>query len=98
VKASEILPPEYGKAHWRDAETKLPLSSGAAYHAITSNNAHLVEWLDESTLYPCLPTREEAEEWVNTEYPEWDGELKVERRVAFEMYDWIAERFNQPKK
>lgn len=45
VKATKDLPDEYGSVHWRDADTKLPISAGAAYHSINSNRKDLVEWL-----------------------------------------------------
>lgn len=50
IKANERLPDRFGRVHWRDAKTKLPVSVGVAYVTIKKGgNTELIEWLDESS-------------------------------------------------
>lgn len=48
IKASELMPDEPWKKHWRDVDTKQPVSQSAVQSAVRTHQKEFVEWLDES--------------------------------------------------
>lgn len=63
VKASERLPDELGKTHWRGVTTKEPIGVGVAHSIINLKERRIlletIEWLEKIpvTPSPCIPTR-----------------------------------------
>ncbi|MFN3341885.1 MAG: hypothetical protein ACK40M_04265 [Flavobacteriales bacterium] len=83
----------WDKIHFRYSSDKKVMTSGMAWVLIEGGRHNEIEYLFDSPA--TFPTREQAQEWVNIQYPEWDHELSTERKVSMEMYDWIVQQMAQ---
>ena len=101
IKASDRLPVELGKVHWRDADSKLPITAGIAYRfSISENESDLVEWLDESEPTPEVGTERS---WINLVHSLL-GEMETFQPDEFknihpgmkQFYDWAGKYLKEP--
>src|SRR5690349_18592363 len=62
IKASERIPKDCHRVHWRNAIEKHPIYSPLAVRLMANNKKHEVEWLDES---PLPSNEDELELWID---------------------------------